>query len=474
LWQHHSFCYMVYSKVYLISNSIFISSKNIIMKDFNIAKYLRENSLGSHAILGAYVDLHALKEVENIEGLEPVKDIPILVTQQQADLLAKVCIDAGMTGVKAVEIAPNKFKIYADPGQETKSIRGNLNKEADYGNNEPVDEVPYVGAEEKLDGFGDEFDQVAPVEEAMSAWEEKLSYYESEVNDLVYDMMETTGADIDQIADFFQYISTQIRNKSNFGSMEEGMDDDDEDLSWMKDDRFADLGGDQIKAGIKSLVDDGFDTREIAQFVVDTIRAFKSFKEEVTVSSSGVEMEEVAGLDDEHGNVYKDLDIIAKKIKKAGAMLQYDEFGDSIIVMVTTKDGDSQLQKAIYKEVKQLIKKNHPAFVVSPIEKDSPGRISFSVDYFPTNMEESLEEAEMYTVDFGTNTQDFELDRDRNVLIGLKPQMGLPGSSRREQDIIPVMIDANGYLSTKDPRVKDISPKSNANPFSDPGYMNRD
>jgi hypothetical protein len=79
----------------------------------------------------------------------------------------------------------------------------------------------------------------------------------------------------------------------------------------------------------------------------------------------------------------------------------------------------------------------------------------------------------MYTVDFGTNTQSFELDRDRNVLIGLKPQMGLPGSPR-EEDIIPIMIDANGFLYTKDPRVKDISPASNASPFSDPGYMNRD
>ena len=68
------------------------------MKDFNIAKYLKENSLGSHAILGAYVDLHALKEEE-------------------------------------------------------------------VGNNKPVDEVPYVGDEEKLDGFGDTFDQVDPVEE---------------------------------------------------------------------------------------------------------------------------------------------------------------------------------------------------------------------------------------------------------------------------------------------------------------------
>lgn len=69
------------------------------MKDFNIAKYLKENNLGSHSILGAYVDLHSLKEEE------------------------------------------------------------------DYGNNKPVDEVPYTGAEEKLDGFGDEFDQVEPVSE---------------------------------------------------------------------------------------------------------------------------------------------------------------------------------------------------------------------------------------------------------------------------------------------------------------------
>jgi hypothetical protein len=66
-------------------------------------------------------------------------------------------------------------------------------------------------------------------------------------------------------------------------------DDDEDEVS--NDDRFADLGGDQIKSAIKSLMDSGFDSREIAQFVVDTIRGFKSFKEEVTVSSSGVQME---------------------------------------------------------------------------------------------------------------------------------------------------------------------------------------
>lgn len=151
------------------------------MKDFNIAKYLKEHNLGSHSILGRYVDLNPLKEEEFNHG------------QQESD------------------------------------------------------EVPYVGADPKLDGFGDTFDQESPVEEMDNS---------------------ITGDK------GWQY------------------DDEEDDQSWMKDDRFADLGGDQIKASIKSLMDDGFEDREIAQFVVDTIKAFKSFKrEEVSISSSGVQME---------------------------------------------------------------------------------------------------------------------------------------------------------------------------------------
>jgi hypothetical protein len=95
------------------------------------------------------------------------------------------------------------------------------------------------------------------------------------------------------------------------------------------------------------------------------------------------------------------------------------------------------------------------------------------------NRSDDLEEAEglneeEYMVNFGTNTQDFKLDRDRDgyVLKSLKPGV-VPGSARQE-DTIPVTVDKNGYLSTTDRRVKGISPKSNKNPFSDPGYMNRD
>jgi len=58
-----------------------------------------------------------------------------------------------------------------------------------------------------------------------------------------------------------------------------------------EDDRFASLGGEQIKYAIKNLMNSGFDSRDIAQFVIDTIDRFESFNEEVTVSSSGVQME---------------------------------------------------------------------------------------------------------------------------------------------------------------------------------------
>jgi hypothetical protein len=73
------------------------------MKDFNIAKYLKENHLGSHAILGNYVDLHALKEAEDLEGLEVVKGFGATKSKSVADQFAKTAMTAGMEGVKVVE-----------------------------------------------------------------------------------------------------------------------------------------------------------------------------------------------------------------------------------------------------------------------------------------------------------------------------------------------------------------------------------
>ena len=173
------------------------------MKDFNIAKYLKENSLGSHAILGAYVDLHALKEAEDLEGLEVVKGFGALKDKSVADKYAQVCKQAGMEGVKVVE-KDGVFKVYAKAGQK-------LNKEADYGNNEPVDEVPYVGAEEKLDGFGDEFDQVDPVEEMDNSITGDKGWQYDDEDDAYHSEMDKYDRMMGLAHEYFEKVSPIVR-----------------------------------------------------------------------------------------------------------------------------------------------------------------------------------------------------------------------------------------------------------------------
>jgi hypothetical protein len=71
-----------------------------------------------------------------------------------------------------------------------------------------------------------------------------------------------------------------IEDQDPFGSIKTGIDkitmgDDDMDMS--DDDRMMSLGGDRIKAGIESLMADGFDFREILQFVKDTIASKRNY-----------------------------------------------------------------------------------------------------------------------------------------------------------------------------------------------------
>ena len=71
----------------------------------------------------------------------------------------------------------------------------------------------------------------------------------------------------------FQKIAGILKEENSFGNIAQG--DDDMDMS--DDDRMMSFGGDQIKAGIESLMADGFDYREILQFVKDTIAAKRNF-----------------------------------------------------------------------------------------------------------------------------------------------------------------------------------------------------
>ena len=71
-----------------------------------------------------------------------------------------------------------------------------------------------------------------------------------------------------------------IEDEDPFGSIKTGIDKitrGDDDIDMNDDDRMMRLGGDRIKAGIESLMADGFDYREILQFVKDTIAAKRNF-----------------------------------------------------------------------------------------------------------------------------------------------------------------------------------------------------
>ena len=71
----------------------------------------------------------------------------------------------------------------------------------------------------------------------------------------------------------FQKIAGILKEENSFGNIAQGNDD----MDMSDDDRMMSLGGDQIKAGIESLMADGFDYREILQFVKDTIAAKRNF-----------------------------------------------------------------------------------------------------------------------------------------------------------------------------------------------------
>lgn len=77
----------------------------------------------------------------------------------------------------------------------------------------------------------------------------------------------------------FQKIAGILKEENPFDGIKTGIDKitqgDDEDMS--DDDRFNQLGGDKIKAGIEGLMADGFDYREILQFVKDAIASKRNY-----------------------------------------------------------------------------------------------------------------------------------------------------------------------------------------------------
>jgi hypothetical protein len=124
-------------------------------------------------------------------------------------------------------------------------------------------EVPYEGPDPHLDGMGSEYDQVAPVEEEYGPDTEQGQF------DRMMGMIDRT-------------LETQLPKikKAVDKARQMGL----KDMSIFKMLQTNSLTG----PSVQDLVDDGFDAQEIVDFFATDF----SMEEEVTVSSSGVEMEE--------------------------------------------------------------------------------------------------------------------------------------------------------------------------------------
>ena len=363
------------------------------MKDFNIAKYLKENHLGSHAILGAYVDLHGLKEEEEMQSDNnseiitlSYNDYPSIDDDDQMFAIetfiefvkslkgdAKVVkdafdnIDFELTGISSEKvkaayeelIAAERDKDLGDEGPFNYLTSWTIDDSGDQIEEEEMEldtEIPYEGPEHKLDGFGDEFVQDSPVEEV------DVMDTDDSVNPFPSLMPDEQGKFDRMMGLIDQNIEPRLGQVKSVidGAREQGYADRT---------IFSVLARHPlVKDSIEALVDDGFEFQDIVDFFATDFS----------------QNEEIAGY-------------------KAGVQ---------------------------------------------------------------------MEGAEEYTVDFGTNTMTYTLDRDNSVLKGLKP--GIVPGANREEDIIPVTISPEGYLSTSDRRIKDISPKSNKSPWTDPSYRNID
>jgi len=122
------------------------------------------------------------------------------------------------------------------------------------------DVVPYAGPEKKLDGFGDEFDQVDPVEEG-------------EEEDAYFDYKNNRRSFLPEPDEFQDAIDSSEMSGHDF-------------MMGLAHSEFENISP-IVKKTIEGLRAGGFDDQDIIDFLATDF----SLDEEVSVSSSGVQME---------------------------------------------------------------------------------------------------------------------------------------------------------------------------------------
>jgi hypothetical protein len=193
------------------------------MKDFDIAKYLREHQLGSYGILNHYVDLKPLKEEEIAEGIITVQDTGVVSDLGNIHMRILKWMSNNFGPAKGqYDVQKRGKNIIINTGKLSKSDIADLNNFLDTyirpGEFDSVDEdvtpeeiaeIPYEGPEPKLDGLGDEFEQA----EIVSEDEEDFNPVYTRIDWEDLDDTDLNGASMEMaINDLIDDANADIRN----------------------------------------------------------------------------------------------------------------------------------------------------------------------------------------------------------------------------------------------------------------------
>ena len=179
------------------------------MKDFNIAKYLREHQQGSFGILNHYIDLQPVKEDKDL-GQQDAMPEP-----------------------------------YEGPEDPIDGLGGELDRDMDVSMNEEESELGKLTQE-------------------YQAWLDKNNLPQMSADELLYD------ENIKKTPEQKKYLQMFI-DRWNAAEEEhiKGLKEEEPANA----PRIMDLGGEQIEQGVISLLDDGFDAQDIMDLVKDFLKA---------------------------------------------------------------------------------------------------------------------------------------------------------------------------------------------------------
>ena len=168
--------------------------------------------------------------------------------------------------------------IYATPGWEgVDGIALELHDSEDGYMDEPkIQKVVGAGTDlwKTKEGYMALMAKVFTTLEKMLTPSEEMAEDDGTGRQINHDFNDDISVDPSEFEDAIQ------EDEDPFSSIKTGIDkitQDDDDMDMSDDDRFDKLGGDQIKAGIEGLMADGFDFREILQFVKDTIASKRDY-----------------------------------------------------------------------------------------------------------------------------------------------------------------------------------------------------